>query len=92
MTAETLKPFLSATATTNGYEKSTKFFKNHKNLLIFFITCILLMFCIVVSALQVPNLVNSLIYSLHCNSFFVCIKQFVCSRTNKKFQCDFKNL
>lgn len=56
MTVETTS-FLSGTKiTSNGGEKSAKFLKNHKNLIIFLMAVILLLFCVSASILQVSSL------------------------------------
>lgn len=44
--------FLSNTKISNGHEKSAKFLKNHKNLIIFLLAFVLLLFCILASILQ----------------------------------------
>ena len=69
MTAETLKPFLANTnlakSTTNGYEKSTTFFKNHKNVMILSLTFFMLIFCVAISTLQVDKrkfIIFSIVY------------------------------
>lgn len=63
MPDETTKPFLALTPTPNSkpepnqpstkLEKSATVFKNHKNLLIYCLTFVLLLFCIVVSIIMV---------------------------------------
>lgn len=45
--------FLSNTKISNGHEKSAKFLKNHKNLIIFLLAFVLLLFCILASILQI---------------------------------------
>lgn len=53
MTVETTS-FLSGTKiTSNGSEKSAKFIKNHKNLIICLLALILVLFCVSASILQV---------------------------------------
>lgn len=55
MTVETTSFLSGAKITTNGSEKSAKFLKNHKNLIIFLFAIILLLFCVSASVLQVSR-------------------------------------
>jgi hypothetical protein len=53
MTVETTSFLSGAKIATNGSEKSAKFLKNHKNLIIFLFAAILVLFCVSASVLQV---------------------------------------
>lgn len=53
MTVETTSFLSGAKITSNGSEKSAKFIKNHKNLIILLLAIILLLFCVSASILQV---------------------------------------
>jgi hypothetical protein len=55
MTVETTSFLSGAKITANGSEKSAKFLKNHKNLIIFLFAVILLLFCVSASVLQVRS-------------------------------------
>lgn len=63
MTVETTSFLSSAKITSNGSEKSAKFLKNHKNLIICLLAVILLMFCVSASILQVHEPRQSFSYS-----------------------------
>jgi predicted RND superfamily exporter protein len=54
MTVETTT-FLTTGKMVNGHEKSAKFLKSHKNLIIFLLAFVLLLFCISASVLQVHS-------------------------------------
>lgn len=56
MTVETTSFLSSAKITSNGSEKSAKFLKGHKNLIIFLLAVILVLFCVSASILQVPSI------------------------------------
>lgn len=55
MTVETTSFLSGAKITSTGSEKSAKFLKNHKNLIIFLLAVILLLFCVSASVLQVST-------------------------------------
>lgn len=55
MTVETTSFLSSAKITSNGSEKSAQFLKNHKNVIIFMLAIILLLFCVSASVLQVRD-------------------------------------
>jgi hypothetical protein len=71
MTVETTSFLSGAKITSNGSEKSAKFLKNHKNLIIFLLAIILLLFCVAASVLQVPadNFSHVFLFSRKKNLF-----------------------
>lgn len=81
MTVETTSFLSGAKITSNGSEKSAKFLKNHKNLIIFLLAIILLLFCVSASALQVPTdnffmcfLFFFFVLASHANLLFIGVK------------------
>lgn len=81
MTVETTSFLSSAKITSNGSEKSAKFLKNHKNLIIFLFAIILLLFCVSASILQVSTSRSNLLQFV---SLFMGVSQ-----NNKTVKMDF---